>query len=273
MTDPGIHDIRDIRLFSMVDRAPDPSLLVRFVDLANTMPEIRAAKAAMLDALAVRDGATVLDVGCGTGDDARELARLVGPEGRAVGVDASETMIAEARRRAHGSGLHVDFEVTDAQHLPFPDDTFDACRTERMLSHVADPRAALAEMARVTRPGGRVCALDVDLDSAGLEDRVTRALRESMAHHVRSPHIGGELARLFEDVGMVDVAVRRQGIAFDMEMVRPLISSQVARLQDEGLVAGEETRRWWAAIEEARRADRPFLRMTAVIVSGVPRRT
>jgi ubiquinone/menaquinone biosynthesis C-methylase UbiE len=267
----GIEDIGDIGLFSTVDRAPDPSLFVRFVDLANTMPEIRAAKAVMLDALGLRGGATVLDVGCGTGDDARELARLVGPEGRAVGVDASETMIAEARRRADGCGLHVDFEVTDAQHLPFPDDTFDACRTERVLSHVPDPRAALAEMARVTRPGGRVCALDVDLDSAGVEDRVTRALRESMASHVRSPHIGGELAQLFEDVDMVDVAVRRQSIAFDLEMVRPLIRGQIARLEDAGVVAGEETQRWWAAFEEARRADRPFLPMTAVIVSGAPR--
>jgi ubiquinone/menaquinone biosynthesis C-methylase UbiE len=271
MTDPGVFDMTDIGQFSMVDRAPDPSLFVRFVDLANTMPEIRAAKAAMLDALALYRGATVIDVGCGTGDDARELARLVGPEGRAVGVDASETMIAEARRRVHGSGVHVDFEVTDARHLPFSDDTFDACRTERMLSHVPDPRAALAEMVRVTRPGGRVCALDVDLDPDGMDDRVTRALLESMVQQVRSPHVGGELAQLFGDVDMVDVTVRRQDIAFDLEMIRPLITSQMTRLQDAGVVAGEETQRWWAAFEEARRADRPFLPMTAVIVSGAPR--
>jgi ubiquinone/menaquinone biosynthesis C-methylase UbiE len=271
MTDPGIFDMTDIGLFSMVDRAPDPSLFVRFVDMANTMPEVRAAKAAMLDALALRRGATVIDVGCGTGDDARELARLVGPEGRAVGVDASETMIAEARRRVDGCGLQVDFEVTDAQHLPFADDTFDACRTERMLAHVPDPRAALAEMARVTRPGGRVCALDIDLDSAELEDRVTRALLESIVHQVRNPRVGGELAQLFGDVDMVDVAVRRQGFAFDLEMIRPLISSQIVRLEDAEVVGGEETERWWAAFEEARRADRPFLPMTAVIVSGVPR--
>jgi hypothetical protein len=70
---------------------------------------------------------------------------------------------------------------------------------------------------------------------------------------------------------MVDVAVRRQGFAFDLEMIRPLISSQIVRLEDAEVVGGEETERWWAAFEEARRADRPFLPMTAVIVSGVPR--
>ena len=56
MTDPGVFDMTDIGLFSMVDRAPDPSLFVRFVDMANTMPEVRAAKAAMLDALALHRG-------------------------------------------------------------------------------------------------------------------------------------------------------------------------------------------------------------------------
>ncbi|HEY2702324.1 MAG TPA: methyltransferase domain-containing protein [Candidatus Dormibacteraeota bacterium] len=271
MSDPGIFDMTDIGLFSTVDRAPDPSLFVRFVDLANTMPEVRAAKAVMLDALALGGGASVMDVGCGTGDDARELARRVGPDGRVVGVDASETMIAEARRRLDGSGLRVEFEVADAQHLPFPDDTFDACRTERVLAHVPDPRAVLAEMARVTHRGGRVCALDIDLDSAGLEDPVSRALLDSMIRQVRSPQIGRDLARLFEQVGMVDVEARRQDCAFDLEMVRPLITSQMSRLQDEGVVPADATRRWWAAFEEAQRADRPFLPMAAVIVSGAPR--
>jgi ubiquinone/menaquinone biosynthesis C-methylase UbiE len=251
----------DLGLFSTVDRAPDPSLFVRFVDLANRMPEIRAAKAAVVECLALRRGASVIDVGCGTGDDARDLARRVGPQGRVVGVDASETMIAEARRRAQGSGVQVDFGVTDAEHLPFPANTFDACRTERMLTHVANPRAVVAEMARVTRPGGRVCALDVDLDASGQGDRVAQTLVEAIVHSMRSPHIGHELGRLFETVGMVHVTVRRRVLAIDLEMVRPLIA---------GHDAGEAAQRWGAAIEKARRANRPCLRMTAVIVCGVP---
>lgn len=272
MTDQDRFDITNMGLFSTVDRAPDPSLFVRFVDLANTMPEIRSAKGLVLDALGLRAGAAVLDVGCGTGDDARELARVVGPEGHVVGVDVSETMIAEARRRLQGTPrLHVEFRVTDAQALPFPDDTFDACRTERVLAHVPDPRAALAEMARVTRPQGRVCALDVDLQSAGREDPVTNAVLESMLYEVRNPAVGAELARLFEEVGMVDVGVLRQPIAFDLEMARPLITSQVTRLEKAGVVADEEVQRWWASIEDARGADLSFLPMTAVIVSGVPR--
>jgi ubiquinone/menaquinone biosynthesis C-methylase UbiE len=272
MTSRDTFDIADIGHFSMVDRAPDPTHFVRFVDLANAMPEVRSAKAVVLDVLALRDGDTVIDVGCGTGDDAVELARLVG-QGRAVGVDASETMIAEARRRAAALGLHVDFEVADAQRLPFPDDAFDACRTERMLVHVPDPRAAVAEMARVTRPGGRVCALDLDLDlgSLALEDRVTRAVLDSIIHSVRNGWVGGSLTRLFQEAGMVDVAVRRQGMSFDPEIVHPMLLGHVARLQEAGVVQGDEVERWWAAFEEARQADRPFVPMSAVIVSGVPR--
>ena len=83
--------------------------------------------------------------------------------------------------------------------------------------------------------------------------------------------VGGELERMFGDAGMVDVAVRRQDIAFDLEMARPIVTTTVARLKDEGTVPGEETQRWWAAVEEAHQAGRRFFPMTAVIVSGVPR--
>lgn len=90
------------------------------------------------------------------------LARLVGPSGTAAGIDLSEGMIAEARQRAAAAGLDVDLRVAPGDALPFPDATFDAVRSERVLQHVADPLAVLREMVRVTKPGGRVLAVDPD---------------------------------------------------------------------------------------------------------------
>ncbi|MGZ4304736.1 MAG: methyltransferase domain-containing protein [Solirubrobacteraceae bacterium] len=107
----------------------------------------------------------MLDLGCGTGADVIDIARLVGPGGRVVGVDVSEALIAEARRRWDDSGLPIEFRLGDAQQLEFDDDSFDACRTKRMLMHVPDERRALAEMVRVTRRGGRVAAFDFDWDT------------------------------------------------------------------------------------------------------------
>jgi ubiquinone/menaquinone biosynthesis C-methylase UbiE len=95
----------------------------------------------------------VLDVGAGAGDDLRALAELVSPGGRVVGVDLNPTS-AEVQR-------------ADACALPFADGTFDACRCDRTLQHVADPQKALAEMVRVTKPGGTVVVSEVRHRAAG----------------------------------------------------------------------------------------------------------
>lgn len=87
------------------------------------------------------------------------MAAIVGPTGRIVGIDSSEVMVAEASKRAAALGLvNVEFRVGDLGALEFASDTFDACHTERVLIHVESPVAAIREMARVTRPGGRIAA-------------------------------------------------------------------------------------------------------------------
>jgi SAM-dependent methyltransferase len=140
--------------FARVDEADDPQRFVGYLD--SVRRALQPFKTLAFDALALSHGDALLEVGCGTGDDTRRLAELVGERGRAIGVDNSDTMIEEARRRAVGSGLPVEFRVDDAQRLTFPDATFDATRAERVFQHLADPVRALRELARVTRPGGRV---------------------------------------------------------------------------------------------------------------------
>src|SRR6266581_4620497 len=108
----------------------------------------------------IRPGHAVLDVGCGAGDDLRSLAQLVGPTGRVVGVDNSETMLQEARERTRG--LPVECHTGDAHHLDFAADSFDSCRAERVLQHVEEPFQAFAEFVRVVRPGCRVVVADPD---------------------------------------------------------------------------------------------------------------
>ena len=91
---------QDITLFSSVDRTKEPDFFKRFLDEGNKIPGIIASKPIILAGLKLTGGEKVLDAGCGLGDDTFEIARLVGSEGRAVGIDVSETMILEARRRA-----------------------------------------------------------------------------------------------------------------------------------------------------------------------------
>ena len=89
------------------------------LDAIAAMGFVPAYKRRTHAALGIRPGHSLLDVGCGTGDDALELARLAGPGGRAVGIDRSETVIAEARRRARRADLPAAFAVGDACALAF----------------------------------------------------------------------------------------------------------------------------------------------------------
>ena len=132
------------------------------MDDANSMEFFRAAKRRTYDLLALCPGERVLDIGCGAGDDVRALADIVGPAGYAVGIDASQTMIDAARRRAADSSVVADFFVGDAEHLDFPDASFDACRADRVLQHLDSLSNAVAQMARVLRPGGRVVVFEPD---------------------------------------------------------------------------------------------------------------
>jgi SAM-dependent methyltransferase len=90
----------DITLFSCVDRTKEPDFFKRFLDEGNKLPGIIASKPIILGGLQLTGGEKVLDAGCGLGDDTFEIAQIVGSQGRALGIDVSETMILEARRRA-----------------------------------------------------------------------------------------------------------------------------------------------------------------------------
>ena len=103
----------------------------------------------------IQPGEQVLDVGCGTGTLALEVARLPGRAGRVVGVDPSTDQIARARSKAARRKLPVDFQIGVIEHLAFPDQTFDVVLSTLMMHHLPAPlkRQGLAEISRVLKPG------------------------------------------------------------------------------------------------------------------------
>jgi demethylmenaquinone methyltransferase / 2-methoxy-6-polyprenyl-1,4-benzoquinol methylase len=100
----------------------------------------------------IRPGSRVLDVATGTGMVANRLARA---GNRVVGLDQSESMIRTAR---HGETTRL--VLGQAEHLPFPDETFDALTFTYLLRYIDDPAATLAELARVVKPGGTIGFLE-----------------------------------------------------------------------------------------------------------------
>ena len=116
----------------------------------------------------VRPGDRVLDIAAGTGDLARAFAQRVGPTGLVLHTDINEAMLRRGRDRLVDEGLLLPSVQADAQALPFPDASFEVVSVAFGLRNMTDKTAALAEMARVLEPGGRLLVLEFSKVAAPL---------------------------------------------------------------------------------------------------------
>ncbi len=118
-----------------------------------------------------RPGQVILDLAGGTGDLAREFARIVGPRGRVVLADINAAMLEHGRRRLVDAGVagNVELAQVDAEALPFADNTFDRVTIAFGLRNVTHKEAALAEMHRVLKPGGKVLILEFSQPSKAIK--------------------------------------------------------------------------------------------------------
>lgn len=262
-------NIKHVSNYTAVDSTADPAALAAYMDAVADCDGVESGRALLADRLQVRPGMALLDLGCGPGTQTVALAARLLPGGRAVGMDLSQTMIDEARRRVAGTDLPVEFEVGDALALPFADDTFDACRTERMLIHVPDAPAALAEMARVTRPGGRVGVIDVDIETILFDstDRaLTRRIVESFADSFQDGWIGRRLPRLMVAAGLTRVTVDPYVMSFSPSVIPTVIDGHLAVMLANGSVSVDEAERWRAEVLDQSPS---LVKMTMFAVVGV----
>lgn len=194
--------------FRDVDASADAGPYIRFLDRAAA--DLREMIGCGIDLLRLTPGAAVLDVGCGHGASAPALAERVGASGSVKGVDASMKLVAEAQRRFGSSGRPIDIRVGNAEALDFPNASFDASRADRVLMFISDPRAAVHELARVTKSGGRVVVSEADLGASLVDaaDReTTREILAGVMDEIANPWIGRQLRAHFLHAGLVDVEV------------------------------------------------------------------
>jgi ubiquinone/menaquinone biosynthesis C-methylase UbiE len=196
-----------------VDAAKARDLAARLEQRAKAEDEV-AAREAYLGLLDIAAGECVLDVGCGSGAVTRDIARRVGPRGRAVGLDQSPALLAVARELAEKAGLgeRIEFREGSVLRLPFPDCAFDAAVCVTVLSHVPGGEGAIPELARVLKPGGRLGVFDLDTDMTTFTHSDRALTRRIVAAASDATAVDGWLARrlpsLFQRAGMVDVRAR-----------------------------------------------------------------
>ena len=167
----------------------------------------------------IRAGDRLLDLGCGTGAIARHLAARPDFTGQVIGVDHSAAFLARARALAAQEGAGgIVFEEGDAHATALPDAAFDGVVLHTLLSHVRDPRAVVAEAARVVRPGGWVVIFDGDYAGLVFDDPEGAV---PFAAHVATlcaqPRVMRDLAATLTDTGLF------------LEEVRPYAYAEVGR--------------------------------------------
>ncbi len=238
---------------------------------------LRSFKQRTYERMEIHSGDSVLDVGCGAGADTVPLRELVGAHGRVIGVDYDREMLVRARLGAEAAGaedgvLHV---CSDATCLPLFSGSFEACRSERLFQHIPHPETALAEMLRVTKPGGHVVVLDTDHGTWSVdtpEKDIERRLSRFKADHFgQNGYAGRQLYRLFRQAGLKDVKCEIiSGYFTNYELVRfmfMLDEVEPAALKA-GVISGEELIRWRDSLETAARGGYFFCSESMVLAVG-----
>ncbi|MBV8358725.1 MAG: methyltransferase domain-containing protein [Deltaproteobacteria bacterium] len=239
--------------FTRVDQTADPRFFIEFLDARRTAEGEREVKQLILDMLDVQPSARILDVGCGTGDDVREIATLIGATGQIVGVDASDALVAESKRRATGSNLPVEFLLGDVRKLDFPNAAFDRIRTDRVLMFVPEIEAAMAEMVRVLRPGGLLVASEIDHELRFADSRLTDIDRKVQAAWVAShpqPRLGRQLSWLFAKQGLLNVKSMPQVVRPPYQLFKSFISGFLSAAIGRGELLQVEADAWLSDIAE-----------------------
>ncbi len=258
--------------FTDVDRTNDPDYFIRFLDEASADESFQAYKQHSFALLDLQPGQQVLDVGCGTGEDARAMEQRVEPNGRVMAVDGSQAMIATARQRAAGCSLPVEFQVADAHCLPFAEDSFDASRADRIFMHLESPARALGEMLRVTRPGGRVLVYEVDFETLTLDvpDRErARRIVNTWCDGFRNSWLGRHVPALFREAGLEDVRITPATLWLRYPVVMQMVGpNTVERACRAGLLTADEGEAWLRHLHQSYETGMFFSTLTGFLVVG-----
>ena len=237
-------------------------------------PQIIAQRQRVLALLDPQQGEQILDIGCGPGMLAAELAEAVGPDGGVTGVDPSEAMIGLAQQRCAGYE-QINLLKRSATGLRLEDASFDAAACTQVLLYVDNVPAALDEMHAVLKPGGRVIIVETDWRSTVIhsdDEPLTEAIIEAWDKAVPSPRLPAQLRRLLLNAGFRDIEVdvlpivsrAGQTDVFTLAAVEQCAKSAV----EQGLISADEAGIWIGKQVELGNAQEFFFCVNRFIFRG-----
>jgi ubiquinone/menaquinone biosynthesis C-methylase UbiE len=174
---------------------------------ASDTADYAARRAATLSALEPKESEAILEIGCGSGILTRQIARSVGAAGRACAIDVSEDQIGAARFTCVGLA-NVELGIADALALPYPAATFDAIASIQVLEYIENLEAALVEISRVLKPGGRFVNFATAWGSLFWNSSDARRMRQMLAAwtaHAPHPDLPAILKKYLQTQGYAGV--------------------------------------------------------------------
>lgn len=204
---------------------------------------MRSGTLAVLGRAGLAPGLDVLDLGCGGGDATVDIARLVGPTGRVVGIDMDDRVLAHARSASDARGLSIQWKQGRAEALD-EEASFDIAYCRFVLSHLHDPAGALRRMRRAVRRSGKIVVEDIDITTHACWPPSTAFQRyiELYAATGRArgadPVIGPRLAGMLIDAGLEDVEVSISMPVFRTGDGKTIARLTLANIADAAISAG-----------------------------------
>lgn len=260
--------------FSDVDSSADPQLFVRCLEeqyAKNSL--LRLNKVRTLELADIQSGHWVLDAGCGTGKDTIQMAALVGT-GHVFGIDFSREMIVTAKTAAATLDLPITFQHGNIYQLEFADNFFDRCRADKTFQHLADPQAAVTELIRVTKPGGKIIIAEPDHDSLIIDTPfidINHRFMRFRSDQMTQGSIAHQLYNIFKELGLENVGIEpltRAYTSYEEKRVSSPYLKEIWMAQEAGAVTKEEAESWAAYLREAIESDRFMCLQTYVITTG-----
>jgi ubiquinone/menaquinone biosynthesis C-methylase UbiE len=239
--------------------------------LQRQADELAPESTMVLEQTGLATGQTALDLGCGPRGVLDLLAARVGPDGRVVGVDADPAHVAMATEFAAGRGLNnVEVLMADARSSGLPSGSFDVVHARTVLITVPEPAVVVAEMTRLTRPGGWVASVEPDTEYMlcyprnAAFDRISTFFPPVFSRNGADPWIGRRVSELLRRAGLEDIGVQVTAQAYHAGHTRrtirlDLLKSVRPQVVEMGLASAEE-------LDELDAAARAHLEDPATIV-------
>lgn len=255
--------------FADVERSARPQTLFDFLELVNSLPEIRAYKRVMRTNLRLQAGETLLDVGCGIGIEACRIANECAGV-RVIGLDR-QAMIAEAQDRAGADGASVRWLSGQAENIPLPDDSVDACTTERVLMYLPDPALGIAEMVRVLKPGGRIACFELDYDATALggDPAMAAMVKDVMNGTLGEPRMGRLLSHYLREAGLTEPSLHPVIFFPPWPVYEATVANTVREAIAHGDLPQQQATNWLQSQADAANAGLFFAAFTGIVASAM----